>query len=961
MSIKIKIWLCTALVYLVMPVYVWAGGIVDTAGDGVRVDDIVRFLNNNRNLTANEVAQLTSMVSPVDPNIPGSLGSAAGVFGKISGKIVDSNGGALEGANVTVNGIYQAVSLADGTFVVNNVPASFKIQASVHKDGFADVMTNSFNIISGAVTPLGEIRLSRATTGTLTGTIVNYSGLPVSAASVQVTGVAQATYSDSLGKFRFDNLETGLQNVKVTSSVYGSAEKQVEIIAGVTTDTTVQLPGGTGEVVQYGALQGTVYNAEGMPIANAQLSVTGSTYTAISGVNGTFYIDHISPGAQMLSVSAATYITNNRIVNITANNTALESIYLIAEGQHIVNISGQVVASNYAPVSGVKISFKYLNTVRTAQTNANGIYTFPGVISDRTYELTAEPDTASGFVSSPTYSFKTIGEGSLTGPTVILLKGSEVTTVTGIVSDYLNNPLPGAKVQLCYFELFQEPFSVCGRYFTSISDSAGRYTFPNVLAGSTISLTAWAEGAFTSPKTGNINDLEWNKDINMSRSIEVSTLSELAAAAEDQTIGQVVLKADISTPVLEDNSYEELYLGYLNITGDSPHTLKASEFYGNPTLSYFDSGQPVINIVSVAGDSGYTLQNALSQDFVSTIEISDIEGYSGVIRSLYEPGSNYKYFALDAAGGRIAFIGYDGLSLQAALNDPLIDKLYITSDVYVYGVPLTFPSRNISLLSLSDTEMGETYYIMASAFVGYDAARVTLADNVFLLDHQPPIVTSITNSGNEVTIQFNKPVERGFEGEGNPWQDKVYIVGGETPIKYQSFNAYELSNDQKQLKLRFSRELTSGDRLLFSKDIRSVASTPIAPIVYENNGAMWSAVPDIPGNTVLFISPMGPFNEPIDYFEIQGTASDPDGFVYIGEVRFSFKNSAGLYLTQPSYMFDSNQEFFIKPNQYPVENTLPWSFGVYFNQPVPNGVYTIHVITEKGDSKLYTFTVAANP
>lgn len=209
-----------------------------------------------------------------------------------------------------------AVTDAEGRFELEGLyPGATSVVATHvdHLPGRADVDVPTLQPF--------EIRLEGG--AVLEGSVRARGGEPIAAFNVVVMStrglerhtVARRTFLDSQGRFEMRGLRGGDFVVTVAASGYAQAEpQQVRIADGATSRTSVRFELGRG-----GRVSGTV-TAEGsrQPVAGARVSVSSALFaddeervptsmSAVTGIDGRFVLEGVTPGARSLDVRAPGY------------------------------------------------------------------------------------------------------------------------------------------------------------------------------------------------------------------------------------------------------------------------------------------------------------------------------------------------------------------------------------------------------------------------------------------------------------------------------------------------------------------------------------------------------------------------------------------------------------------------------------------------------------------------------
>jgi flagellar hook assembly protein FlgD len=184
-----------------------------------------------------------------------------------------------------------------------------------------------------------------------------------------------------------------------------------------------------------GFVSGVVTNSANQPISGAQVNV--GTLSATTSATGIYSVS-IQPGSYTVSCSAANYQSqaiNN--VTVTSNQTTTANFSLVSIPLPDGTLSGTVVNSNNAPISGASISIGTLNTL----TDSNGIYS-----------VSIQPGSYTVYCSAANYQSQSLDSVVITSnqttTTNFTLESTPLPngTIAGIVTNAQNQPIAGAVV-----------------------------------------------------------------------------------------------------------------------------------------------------------------------------------------------------------------------------------------------------------------------------------------------------------------------------------------------------------------------------------------------------------------------------------------------------------------------------------------------------------------------------------
>lgn len=230
---------------------------------------------------------------------------------------------------------------------------------------------------------------------TITGTVYDNQGLPVSGATVswQLTGIlsgkqSNSTTTDVNGEFTLYYVSSG--NVLLTA-VKGNLACQQEIYVEPNGSSTVIL-----DVNPIGQISGTVTDANTQQViygATVQLTKNDSTTVSQStDYSGNYAFSYVPEGTHSLSVTKSLYYTSTTTVTITAGQTADKDFSLYPT-------SGPTPTPTVSPTP-----------VFTGKVHALiiGVNDYPGDYNDLSYCVADAQDVRTAFQSSNMWSDATI-------------------------------------------------------------------------------------------------------------------------------------------------------------------------------------------------------------------------------------------------------------------------------------------------------------------------------------------------------------------------------------------------------------------------------------------------------------------------------------------------------------------------------------------------------------------------
>ncbi|MBC8370195.1 MAG: carboxypeptidase regulatory-like domain-containing protein [Planctomycetes bacterium] len=410
--------------------------------------------------------------SNIDDMFADQIGAA------VSGKVVDSDGKAVAGAEITLNQRYNPGELMrgytngprfttssdrNGEFVFARLAAGVNMNMWVHHPDFAPKQGAPFAALIGETQTLPTIVLSAGYS--LTGIVTDTGKNPLEAnvtmsmqpsdafrkgsaeenlAEDQAAGRVVTVTADANGNFEFEKLAEGIWILRASYEGFANVEvRPIMLLQNKKVDEQkVVLP---SEFI----ISGSVVDEQQNPIANALVSVartsprptlTGSTK---SDELGNFAVRGLQEGSYGLSVQAEGY-SNGRSGRVDAGSSDVQVVM-----QNKGSVSGQVSDLNGRSISDFQIEI--LRTRRGNQqyaltgqryvfTETNGTFDLPD-LNPGNYILLGRSD---GY--SPTYSANfTVGRNSVAGIDIILEAGG---TLKGIIVSSTGETISGAVISV---------------------------------------------------------------------------------------------------------------------------------------------------------------------------------------------------------------------------------------------------------------------------------------------------------------------------------------------------------------------------------------------------------------------------------------------------------------------------------------------------------------------------------
>ena len=303
----------------------------------------------------------------------------------VSGRLIDASGVPVQGATVTVGG-RSAVSDANGNFTVTKVAA-----------GTHDVVIGDTERTRGRTVPGVSVSAQRSNQinditvdtkpqfGTVSGRVTDPSGNGVAGVVVRAAGKPATTDAD--GRYAIAQVPVGDTEIRVDESsvpagysVSGPLTRNVTTagVSGVNFSTTRDT----------GTVSGRVLGPDSKGVAG--VTVTAGGKTAVTNADGDYSIAGVPTGSASISVVRSSVPAGYSVSGPLTRNVTTSGVSGVdfSTTRKTGTVSGRVTGPGSTGVAGVTVKAG----TATATTDANGMYSIPGVpTGTTTIEVTALP------------------------------------------------------------------------------------------------------------------------------------------------------------------------------------------------------------------------------------------------------------------------------------------------------------------------------------------------------------------------------------------------------------------------------------------------------------------------------------------------------------------------------------------------------------------------------------------
>ncbi|PCR91632.1 carboxypeptidase-like regulatory domain-containing protein [Natrinema ejinorense] len=243
--------------------------------------------------------------------------------GTLTGMVADEDGDPISEATIRSSGTFVTNADGDGEFEIDLEPGEYTVivTTSSHNRYTDQTVTIEANETTRQNVTFNTSAINETPTGTLTGTITDEDGDPISNSRVRSIGTFVATANDD-GEFEID-LEPGEYNV--TAIANGRDRRIDETVTIEVNETTRRNV--TFNTSATGTLTGTVADEDGDPIPEATIRSSG-TFVTDTDDDGAFEVD-LEPGEyNVTAIANDRDRRTNGTVTVEANETSRRNFTL---------------------------------------------------------------------------------------------------------------------------------------------------------------------------------------------------------------------------------------------------------------------------------------------------------------------------------------------------------------------------------------------------------------------------------------------------------------------------------------------------------------------------------------------------------------------------------------------------------------------------------------------------------
>jgi hypothetical protein len=278
-----------------------------------------------------------------------------------------------------------ALTDPNGAYIMNRLPPARYEISLLPPEGANLLRDSAVVVLDKDETETIDFILKKG--GTISGRVSDPNGVPVSGAYVESSGPEHATCAtDPNGVFGLTGLESRTYDISVSPLPYANlmgATASVQAVASETkiADFTLQ---------PAGSIAGRVTDADGTPITNVYLFVSGREVPRYSvDADGHYIIPGLNAGTYTINTDAvkSEFLDDSKTVTVRLGQTTTAD-FILRKGRIFVKICGYVMNASGDPLSDAPVQIE--NTQNdmgwVGQTNEDGYFEFTN-LSGGIYEI----------------------------------------------------------------------------------------------------------------------------------------------------------------------------------------------------------------------------------------------------------------------------------------------------------------------------------------------------------------------------------------------------------------------------------------------------------------------------------------------------------------------------------------------------------------------------------------------
>jgi len=887
----------------------------------------------NDKTTVDTADQVTVTVGQTTPGIDAQLAQG----GMISGRITDANGNGTANVGVNVHNqnneiIYQhgyADSL--GYYRIYGIPAgTYKVHFTCYGLNYIPEWYNdksSFETADPVIVTVGQttpdINAQLTEGGIISGSVTGTGGAPLEntrvEARISAFVVSGSAYTNSSGQYALQGLPTGTYKIYFSNysqnyfPIWYNNKTTYETADPLNVTVGQTIPNIDAQLVQGGAISGTVADSSGNPIFSAAVDIydMNNQYIAGAGANSSgYYLSTTLPagnykirftppyGSVYLSEwynDKGTFADADAIPVTAGQTTPGVDAQLLTGG----SVTGTVTDISDNPIQNVNVCVYITSgSYKSALTNPEGKYEVVGMATGnyKVYFNAASTGYCSEwYIDKSTYAVADpVGvTAEQTTPDIdaqLILGG----VLSGRVADESGNGIQGVRVRL--YDSGNKTFSIV------TTDSGGNYTISGILPGS------YRVNFDATNVAGNYVSEYYNDKFTLSRADAINLIS-----GQTTTIDAVLSPGGIMSGRVTDtggNGIANVHVSVRNAYTTGQYKYKYTDGSGNYTIQGIPANLCRVYFNTDSTDASYVPEwynDKTDSYFAEIFNVTPGQTFSG-INAVLAPGgiisgritdastgagiAEMEVYAYDLNGNMVNTYGYSDENGDYTIKGLATGNYKINFEAYYYN---QYYNTNYS-----DQWYNDKYSLQTADMVAATAGQTTSGINAALAAGGGTISGRVTDENDAGIAGVAVYVEKDWTDvdcwDGQTDADGNYQVSGITEGAYHVYFYSPITP------VSYAPQIYNGKVFKYGPEeegdwvqVTNGGTTPNIDAVLSPAGTVTGRVTDESGNGIPNIR-VRLYNTAGDSFAFVNAATDYYGYYTItrvppGQMKAYFSSS----------------------------------------------------------------------
>jgi Calx-beta domain/Carboxypeptidase regulatory-like domain/Pectate lyase superfamily protein/Domain of unknown function (DUF4214) len=422
---------------------------------------------------------------------------------RIEGQLTDEQGRAIAGATLTLSGAQSAVTTTDdeGNYSFPDLPegANYTVAPSSARYSFA-VASQTFNDLSADVeASFSGISLFHS----ISGRVVGAAGSAVPGVAVALSGAHPSTATtDSNGNFSFADLPRGATYTITPSLRYYTSAPASQTFDNLSADASVVFTMSPATHTIGGRV---TENGSGLSGVTLTLSGAKSATTTTDSDGNYSFPNLTASGSYTVAASKTHYTFASSSQTSNGLDADARADFAATLNRHRVN--GRVTKQDGTALAGVAVTLSGSQS-STTTTDSGGGFSFTSLGDGGSYTVT--PSLANYTFAPASKTFGDLGSDQTAAFAGTLNRYA----VGGQIRDSVGKPLAGVTLAL-----------TGAQSASTTTDSNGNYSFQNLAAGASYTVTATLANYTFAQANQTFNNLSSNQTANFTASLNLYTIS----------------------------------------------------------------------------------------------------------------------------------------------------------------------------------------------------------------------------------------------------------------------------------------------------------------------------------------------------------------------------------------------------------------------------------------------------